>query len=85
MEMKVSEQMNSSIFFPPTDGLGLMVSCCLLTSVFHHSGLNGTKSDLAPSRYTDTGMPVYKLHAINFLNRKGGRTPQCPFDCKCCY
>lgn len=45
-----------------------------LGGVFDRDGYTGRKED---------GMKVYKAH---LFNKKGfGTTPDCPFDCQCCY
>mmetsp|Transcript_67917 Transcript_67917/g.153689 ORF Transcript_67917/g.153689 Transcript_67917/m.153689 type:complete len:153 (+) Transcript_67917:293-751(+) len=40
----------------------------------------------APSvhRFTPEGLPVYKYFHLGMKQDDGG-TPNCPFDCKCCY
>lgn len=37
----------------------------------------------AARRYTDDGLPIYQWHEI--VSLEGGDTPDCPFDCACCY
>jgi len=34
-------------------------------------------------RRTDDGLRLFDIHDLNI--GKGGGTPQCPFDCQCCY
>lgn len=34
-------------------------------------------------RYTDDGLPIYSWNEL--ISRDGGDTPNCPFDCQCCY
>ena len=47
-----------------------------LGGVFDTDGFTGRKQD-------GTGYKIYKAH---LFNKKGfGTTPDCPFDCKCCY
>ncbi|KAK9172014.1 Eukaryotic protein of unknown function (DUF1764) family protein [Cryptosporidium meleagridis] len=36
-----------------------------------------------PIRYLNDGLPVYRLEDINLGD--GGGTPDCPFDCSCCF
>ena len=45
-----------------------------LGGIFNKDGFTGRK---------DEGMKIYKAHLMN--ERNFGNTPDCPFDCKCCY
>jgi hypothetical protein len=49
----------------------------------------GDKDDLfglaaAERKKTEEGWKIYTEEELK-LNKKGGDTPQCPFDCNCCY
>jgi hypothetical protein len=33
----------------------------------------------------ESGLPVYKYYDLGIGKPKSGFTPQCPFDCDCCY
>ena len=35
-------------------------------------------------RYTPEGLPIYKYFHLGMQQEDGG-TPQCPFDCECCF
>ncbi len=35
-------------------------------------------------KYTEEGFPIYTEDELG-LNKKGGDTPDCPFDCQCCF
>ncbi|OJA10794.1 hypothetical protein AZE42_00309 [Rhizopogon vesiculosus] len=39
---------------------------------------------IAPRRKTDDGYNIYKEDELGISNT-GGDTPQCPFDCNCCF
>ena len=40
--------------------------------------------DPSVHRYTPEGLPVYKYFHLG-MNQEDGGTPQCPFDCECCF
>lgn len=42
-------------------------------------GISKQKSD----RFTEDGLPIYKWEEM--ISQTGGDTPDCPFDCQCCY
>lgn len=44
---------------------------------------NGSKGHYEGRTVTEEGYPVYVEEEI--VSKTGGDTPQCPFDCKCCY
>jgi hypothetical protein len=42
-----------------------------------------SRGKLKATRFTDDGFPIFTAEQLNI--GKGGDTPDCPFDCKCCY
>lgn len=52
--------------------------------------VEGSKDDIfgeqagKPRKRTEEGYTVYGEDELG-LNKKGGDTPLCPFDCDCCY
>jgi nitric oxide reductase activation protein len=48
-----------------------------------HREAQKRQKEAKPMYYTDEGLPVYSAESLNI--GKGGGTPDCPFDCWCCF
>jgi hypothetical protein len=48
-----------------------------------NDGFGGRSMAGSGRKYTEEGFPIYTEEELG-LNGKGGDTPDCPFDCKCC-
>ena len=40
---------------------------------------------LLPHRRTEEGFAIYSESELGLGRAGGGNTPQCPFDCECCF
>ncbi|KAL7069125.1 hypothetical protein ACR3K2_03820 [Cryptosporidium serpentis] len=54
-----------------------------ISKAIHNKEIRQVSSKIKPIRYTEDGLPVYKLEDLKI--GQGGGTPDCPFDCECCY
>lgn len=43
------------------------------------------KSTGGPRQQTEDGYKIYTLEELGLDKAKGGDTPDCPFDCSCCF
>ncbi|EEA06309.1 uncharacterized protein CMU_008000 [Cryptosporidium muris RN66] len=53
------------------------------SKAIHNKEIGQISSKIKPIRYTEDGLPVYKLEDLKI--GQGGGTPDCPFNCECCY
>ena len=45
----------------------------------------GQEASGRPNKRTEEGFQVYTEEQLRLGNGKVGETPDCPFDCECCY